>query len=68
MYFFIQHSCIDYFCSLLSLLPGLMGPKGTPVFGILKRVCSPNGTVRVFLHKKTTLYYKPFKIPLVYNL
>ena len=67
MYFFIQHSCIDYFCSLLSLLPGLMGPKGTPVFGILKYAVQMvlRGS---FYTKKTTLYYKPFKIPLVYNL
>ena len=54
-------SCVDYFFFLsLSLLTGVIGFKLTPVLSLFIRVCNRKGTVRVFLHKETEIYYKKF--------
>ena len=54
----IPPSCADQFCLLFPLLTGVICFKHTSVFGLLKTVCNPKCTVRVFVHKETAIYYK----------
>ena len=54
----ILPSSVNYFFMSLSLLTGVIRFKHTPFFNLFVRACNPKGTVTVFLHKETAIYYK----------